>query len=258
MEDLMLLETYFKHIGLRQPDTISYSSLKEIHRHHLLSIPFENIDIISQIPLTMNPTLVMKKISSGKRGGICFETNSLLFSVLQELGFNVSFISTQFWNQEKHQWNPVFSHLSILVKINGQNYLADVGIGGGFLEPLLLQDQYEYSDSNGSYRIKEQDNSGFILQKFNESWKDLLFISTIPKQLYQFEKQFNYFQTSNETIFTQYKIVNLLTKEGRISLSDHQLKVTKNRRIFITEIKNEDEWQSIFNQLFNPKAEIKG
>ncbi|PGS55125.1 arylamine N-acetyltransferase [Bacillus sp. AFS041924] len=254
----MLIETYFKHIRLKKPNTISYSSLKEIHKHHLLSIPFENIDIISQIQLTMNPSKIMEKIASGKRGGICFETNSLLLSVLKELGYNVSFISTKFWNEEKQCWNPEFSHLSILVKIDDQNYLADVGIGGGFLEPLLLQDQYEYSDSNGSYRIKEQDNSSFILQNFNESWKDLLFISIIPKQLHQFEEQFKYFQTSNETIFTQYKIVNLLTKEGRISLSDHQLKITKNHRICITEIKNQDEWQSIFNRLFNQIAEIKG
>ncbi|MEH7511971.1 arylamine N-acetyltransferase [Gottfriedia acidiceleris] len=254
----MLIESYFKHIRLKQTQTISYSSLKQIHKHHLLSIPFENIDIISQIPLSMNPSKIMKKIATGKRGGICFETNSLLFSVLQELGFNVSFISTRFWNEEKQCWNPEFSHLSILVKIDDQNYLADVGIGGGFLEPLLLHDHYEYSDPNGSYRMIEQDNSHFILQKFNETWKDLLFISIIPKQLQQFEEQFKYFQTSNETIFTQYKIVNLLTKEGRISLSDHQLKVTKNHRICITEIKNKDEWQSIFNHLFHQKAEIKG
>ncbi|PFH84852.1 hypothetical protein COI44_16265 [Bacillus sp. AFS088145] len=258
MEDFMLIESYFKHIRLNKTQTISYSSLKQIHKHHLLSIPFENIDIISQIPLSMNPSEIMKKIATGKRGGICFETNSLLFSVLQELGFNVSFISTKFWNEEKQCWNPEFSHLSILVKIDDQNYLADVGIGGGFLEPLLLRDHYEYSDSNGSYRMIEQDNTNFILQKFNGTWKDLLFISIIPKQLQQFEEQFHYFQTSNETIFTQYKIVNLLTKEGRISLSDQQLKVTKNHRICITEIKNQDEWQSIFNNLFNQKAEIKG
>jgi len=254
----MLIESYFKHIRLNKTKTISYSSLKQIHKHHLLSIPFENIDIISQIPLSMNPSEIMKKITTGKRGGICFETNSLLFSVLQELGFNVSFISTKFWNEEKKCWNPEFSHLSLLVKIDDQNYLADVGIGGGFLEPLLLRDHYVYSDSNGSYRMIKQDDSNFILQKFNGIWKDLLFISIIPKQLQQFEEQFHYFQTSNETIFTQYKIVNLLTNEGRISLSDHQLKVTKNHRICITEIKSQDEWQSIFNNLFNQKAEIKG
>ncbi|WP_088072996.1 arylamine N-acetyltransferase family protein [Gottfriedia luciferensis] len=248
----MLADSYFKHIGITKPDAVSLTLLKKIHKHHLLSIPFENLDIIAKIPLSMNPSQIMKKIANSKRGGICYETNSLLFTVLQETGFNVSYISAKFWNDEKLCWNPEFSHLAILVTIDYQHYLADVGVGGGFIEPILLKNNYEYSDRNGSYRMLEIDKTTFILQKFDKSWKDLLYISIDPKQLHQFHEQFMYYQTSKETIFTQNKIVNLLTTDGRITLSDHQLKVIKNHSICITHIKNQDEWQLMYNQIFSP------
>ena len=246
----MLTESYFKHIGLKKTDTLSFNSLKNIHKHHLLTIPFENLDIIYNIPLSMKPSHIIKKIINGKRGGICFETNSLLYSVLQDLGFDVSIISAKFWNDEKQRWNPDFSHLAILVKIEEKRYLADVGVGGGFLEPLLLKNGFEYSDMNGSYRMIEQNDSKFTLQKFDKSWKDFLLLSTKPKELHEFEEQFMYYQTSNETMFTKNKFVNLMTTDGRITLSDNQLKVTKNHAITITTIENSEEWQTLYNDIF--------
>jgi N-hydroxyarylamine O-acetyltransferase len=251
----MLIESFFHHIGLSKPQSISFDTLKEIHKHHLLSIPFENLDIIFGTPLSMDPAQILKKIIKDKRGGICFETNTLFYSVLVSLGFDVHYISAKFWNDDKQNWNPDYSHLALLVKIEGNMYLADVGVGGGFLEPLLLKDGYEYSDSNGSYRVRETNQSNYLLQKLDESWKDLLQISIDPKEHDLFNEQFLYFQTSKDTIFTQNKIVNLLTTDGRITLSDHQLKVTRNHTISVTDIDSEEEWHSVYNEVF--KAKIK-
>ncbi|WP_179194783.1 arylamine N-acetyltransferase [Bacillus sp. EAC] len=252
----MKSEIYFKHIGIKKPDIASIETLKEIHKHHLLAIPFENLDIIAGTPLSMDPSQIMKKIIDRKRGGICFETNTLLYAVLIELGFNVRYISAKFWNDEKQTWNPEFSHLALIVSFEEENYLADVGVGGGFLEPILLRNGFEYSDSNGSYRVIENSDSIFTLQKFDETWKDLLLISTETTELHLFEDQFLYYQTSKDTIFTQNKIVNLLTEDGRISLSDHQLKITKNHTISVTAIESPEDWQTTYNEIFKVRPNI--
>lgn len=247
----MDIERYFKYIGINKPTSISFEALKEIHKHHLLRIPFENLDIINGKPLSMNPSFIMTKIIENKRGGICFETNTLLSTILVELGFEVNYVSAKFWNDEKQAWNPDFSHLALVVIIEENTYLADVGVGGGFLEPLLLQHNHEYSDSNGAYRVIEITETTYILQKLEESnWNDLLFISTESKHLHQFEEQFLYYQTSKETIFTKNKIVNRLTTDGRITLSDHQLKITKNHKVTLTEFETDEEWQKIYKEIF--------
>jgi len=232
--------------------------LKEIHKNHLLTVPFENLDIINGEPLSMEPSFLMNKIIQHNRGGICFETNTLLANILLELGFNVQTVSAKFWNDEKQEWNPDFSHLALIVRIEENMYLFDVGVGGGFLEPILLEHNHEYADSNGAYRVINITETTYTLQKLEELvWKDLLFISTESKQLHQFEEQFLYYQTSNETIFTKNKIVNRLTKNGRITLSDHQLKITKNHIVTITEFNSEEEWHKIYNDIFQPSKSYK-
>lgn len=245
-------EQYFNHIGIKKPTIISVDSLKEIHKHHLFTIPFENLDIINGIPLSMDPSHIMKKIIDNNRGGICFETNSLLYSVLKDLQYDVNFISARFWNEDQKNWNPEFSHLALTVSINKELYLVDVGIGGGFLEPLRLKNDFEYTDANGSYRVIEINPTNFILQKQEDIWKDLLSISTDPKELNEFQDQLMYYQTSKETIFTQNKIVNLLTIDGRISLTDNQLKITKNKLVTVREFKHIDDWQKIYRDYFQP------
>ncbi|MEH6938652.1 arylamine N-acetyltransferase [Bacillus sp. JJ664] len=254
----MVIERYFEHIGIKKPISISFEALKEIHKYHLLTVPFENLDIINGEPLSMEPSFIMNKIIHHNRGGICFETNTLLATILLELGFDVQKVSAKFWNDEKQEWNPDFSHLALIVTIEGNMYLADVGVGGGFLEPILLEHNHEYSDSNGAYRVINITETTYILQKLEELiWKDLLFISTESKQIHQFEEQFLYYQTSNETIFTKNKIVNRLTKDGRITLSDHQLKITKNHIVTITEFDSEEEWHKIYSDIFQPSKSYK-
>ncbi|MET3195915.1 arylamine N-acetyltransferase [Bacillus sp. OAE603] len=74
----MDIERYFEHIGIKKPTSTSFEALKEIHKSHLLTVPFENLDIINREPLSMEPTFIMNKIIQKNRGGICFETNTCL------------------------------------------------------------------------------------------------------------------------------------------------------------------------------------
>ncbi|MBP0724520.1 arylamine N-acetyltransferase [Bacillus sp. RG28] len=243
---------YLKHIELNVGEIgPSVELLKEIHKKHLLKVPFENLDIITGRKLSMNPEDIYKKIILEKRGGICYETNTLMYSILQMIGFNVKRVSACFWNAEQSKWNPDFSHLALIISIDENDYLFDVGIGGGFIEPLLLKDGFAYSDVNGSYQVVNSEENEFLLRHLVESeWTDFLKINTYERDQNEFSEQCAYFQTSKETIFTQKRIVSKTTLNGKVTLTDKSLKLTENSNVSITEIIDEEEWTEVLQKTF--------
>jgi N-hydroxyarylamine O-acetyltransferase len=248
---------YLNHIDLHTGEiTPTAKLLKEIHKNHLLKVPFENLDIINGCKLSMNPEEIFKKIVLDNRGGICYETNTLMYSILHEIGFNVKRVSACFWNAEQSKWNPDFSHLALIVSIDGNDYLFDVGIGGGFLEPLLLTDGQAYSDANGSYQVVKMSNNEFLLRHLEENeWKDFLKINTLSRNQNEFSEQCAFFQTSKETIFTQKRIVSKTTLNGKVTLTDKVLKVTENSNVSITDIISEEEWKQVLQNTFGINTE---
>lgn len=151
------IQPYLHHIGIN-PERVSdrKALFRDIQRRHLLTVPFENLDIHLKHPLSMDPVKVQEKVAVHKRGGLCFELNSLLGAVYRELGYQVHYVSAAFWNEDKHDWNPPYSHLALNVNVEGKTYLADVGVGGGFMEPIEIRHGMVYEDHLATYRLEQQ------------------------------------------------------------------------------------------------------
>ena len=68
---------YFKRIGLEMPDVIVPDSalLKQLEFAHCTTVPYENLDIIRGIPLSLDPEDLYKKVVTRGQGGFCFELN---------------------------------------------------------------------------------------------------------------------------------------------------------------------------------------
>lgn len=249
----MNIEIYMNRINLPHFKQLhGIELLKAIHTQHLLHIPFENLDLMNAIPLSMDADDVFEKVVNKKRGGLCFELNSLLYAVLKVLDFNVSFISGQFWNANKQTWNPEFSHLALLVELDEQ-YLFDVGVGGGFLEPLQLKTNEIYSDVSGTYHfIEANEDNSLILQKENElgQWGKLLKVSLIPKRHEQFEPLLLELQKDEDSIFKQKKMCSLATTDGRISLTEDALTITKVGVKTKSPVSSQAEWKQLLQENF--------
>ena len=72
------LDAYLARIGLSgQP------ALAEVHRAHVTSIPFENLDPRRGIPVSLAPENLERKLVDARRGGYCFEQNLLLATALE-------------------------------------------------------------------------------------------------------------------------------------------------------------------------------
>ncbi|MGM9988980.1 MAG: arylamine N-acetyltransferase [Bacillaceae bacterium] len=245
----MQVQSYLNYIGVKEIED-KKQMLYDIHKHHLLKVPFENLDIMNGVKLSMNTKDLFDKLVGSNRGGICFETNTLLHWVLTELGYDVSFLSASLWNEEKEAYNPDCSHLALLVQLD-KNYLVDVGVGGGFLYPLVIEGGFTYKDANGTYEVKQVDEQNYLVMKQEEGvWMKLFTFSTEPRKLEEFHPQCHYYETSPDTFFTQKRLISRITENGRVTLKEEKLKVTTLEEVKEFPITSEEEWKQGLQEYF--------
>ena len=65
----------------------SLETLRDLHRSHLYTVPFENLDIALGIPIVLEPERLYDKIVVRRRGGFCYELNGLFYELLIGWGF---------------------------------------------------------------------------------------------------------------------------------------------------------------------------
>ena len=90
----MKLENYLQRIHYTGPLAPTEATLRQLHRAHLLAIPYENLDIHLGRRLTLEIEHVYTKIVDRGRGGWCYEMNGLFAWALRELGFDVTLLGS--------------------------------------------------------------------------------------------------------------------------------------------------------------------
>jgi arylamine N-acetyltransferase len=83
------LGAYFRRIGYEGPAAPDLATLRAIQRRQVGAIPFENLDPLTGRPVRLDLPSLEAKLVQGRRGGYCFELNSLLKAALEALGFAV-------------------------------------------------------------------------------------------------------------------------------------------------------------------------
>ena len=126
----MDIDSYFGRIGYDGPRAATLTTLNAILFGHVRAIPFENLSVLLGEPISLEPAAVHHKLVHEKRGGYCFEHNTLLLHVLSELGFSVIPLSARARYQRPERYSLPRTHLCLRVELNGQPYLVDGGFGG--------------------------------------------------------------------------------------------------------------------------------
>jgi N-hydroxyarylamine O-acetyltransferase len=201
-------------------------TLRQLQVAHLLSVPFENLSIHAGEPIVLNDMDLFNKLVVRRRGGFCYELNGLFAALLRSLGFDVQMLSASVANSEG-VWGPEFDHMTLLVTLEDR-WLADVGFGDSFVEPLLLDERAEQVQGSRRYRIDEQDGRLMLLQKVEDSdWKPQYRFTLEPHVYSDYDEMCRYQQTSPESHFTRHRICSKLTSDGRITISNKRLITTK-------------------------------
>jgi arylamine N-acetyltransferase len=135
------IPSYLRRMLYSGPLDVSAETLRELHKAHLLTIPFENLDNHVGRRIVLDEEKVIRKLVEERRGGVCYELNGAFCGLLREIGFDVSMLAAGVARDEGG-FDPPFDHLTLMVNLD-QRWLADVGFGDSFREPLLLDERGE-------------------------------------------------------------------------------------------------------------------
>jgi N-hydroxyarylamine O-acetyltransferase len=221
----MDLQAYFDRIGFKENKAESETErLYRVHRCHMLSIPFENIDVYNDRTVSVEPEAVFEKLVIKKRGGYCFEMNCLFAAVLKEMGFKVYGVLARV-----SMGNGFGAHLHRMniAEADGKRYVCDVGFGGDcFIEPLLFQPGLEQRVNGCTYRIIKSRAVQYSVQILKEGiYADMLGFDDIPALEADFEVSNFYTNRHPESGFRHFIMINLFTENGRHSMFNEQLTV---------------------------------
>jgi N-hydroxyarylamine O-acetyltransferase len=223
---MLAVPSYLARINYSGPTAPTADTLRALHRAHLTSVPFENLDISLGRKIVLDEEAIVRKVVEQLRGGFCYELNGAFAALLRAMGFRVNLLSARVSGKEGKE-SPEFDHLTLVVDLE-EFWLADVGFGELFLEPLRL-DSSEQTDPAGMFRLLHP-GERWQLQKAEPvgHWKHEYSFTLEPRTLDDFSARCAYHQTSPDSHFVQNLICTRATHDGRITLSEMNLIVTRN------------------------------
>jgi len=228
-------------------------TLHGLHLAHLLTIPFENLDIGLKRPIQLSVEALWDKIILRKRGGFCYELNSLFAWLLKQIGFDVTFLNARVFNREGNLGID-FDHLALLVRIpqDPARWLADVGFGDSFSKTLSFDVPNDQVQGLRSYRL-EQTTEGYIIwqKNYDGIWERQYFFDLQPRNFpADYESACLYHQTSPKSSFTRASIISRATPDGRVSLEDGRLIITTNGQREERLVPNQEAYQALLKEHF--------
>lgn len=246
----MDLQAYFNRINYYGSTGANINTLHQIHRAHLLTVPFENLDIHLQRPIVLDDTrLLYDKIVTQRRGGFCYEQNGLFAEILSEMGFNVTLMEARVGSTEG-DFGIQFDHLTLMVELE-ERWLVDVGFGDNFLEPLRLDVDTVQIQDGKKFRVSHDGTRGaYARQSKDGIWADEYEFFFKPRQLMDFIPGCTYHQTSPDSSFTKKRVCSLATETGRKTISGDKLIITANSEFTEHPIADENEYQHLLKEHF--------
>lgn len=245
------VDAYLERINeTRKEPSLKY--LRNLHRSHLLHIPFENLDIHYRNKIILDYSRIFDKVITQKRGGFCYELNGLYYHLLSNLGFDSYLISARVKSQETGDFGKDFDHMLIVVRLDQKEWLVDVGFGDGIMYPKELKTGVVQMDYTNYWKIHKDVDGELYLQSSDDSnhFETKMKFTLDEKQIIQFMEMCEFHQSSPQSPFTQKKLITRLTPEGRVTLTDRSLKIRSLGNTEETPLMNEDEFLSKLEQFF--------
>ncbi|MET9696914.1 arylamine N-acetyltransferase [Streptomyces sp. NPDC006529] len=172
--DALDLDAYLDRIGYAGELVPDLNTLYAVHRAHTAAIPFESIDVLLGRPLALDVKSIEDKLVHSRRGGYCYEQNTLLAAALERIGFTVAGRGAR--NRTRGDALLPVTHAVLVVTVDGEPWLCDAGFGHqGPREPVpLSRPGAEARQGEWTYGIREEADGVLVLTFLREgAWRDL-------------------------------------------------------------------------------------
>src|SRR5215831_16073567 len=150
--ELLDLPAYLARVGRPALPEPTEAALRDLHRAHVLAVPFENLDVIVGRGVDVSLPAVQAKLVGRRRGGYCFEHNALFAAVLDRAGFEVTRLAARV--RMGASFVRPRTHMTLLARAEGRTWVTDVGFGAdGMLEPIPFEHEGTSRLDGWTYRV---------------------------------------------------------------------------------------------------------
>jgi len=244
------INAYLDRIGYTSEPALNFDTLHALQRMHLQSVPYENIDILRNIPLSLDINDLFEKIVIRRRGGYCFELNALFAWLLRCLGFKVSDYFARFLLNEPEI--PMRRHHVLGVSFNEERYLCDVGVGLVIPRMPIKLAVGTASEQNGeTYKLEKEEFLGYVLYTLkSEGWRQLYSFTEEEQLKADYMVTSFYCENHPDSIFRTGNMVHIFTENGRKSIADRALRIFSPEGVQVINIASEGEYRELLKMHF--------
>jgi N-hydroxyarylamine O-acetyltransferase len=216
------LAAYLERIGFNGDREPTLATLQALHLAHVTSIPFENIDIQLGLPVHLDLASLGAKLVQARRGGYCFEHNTLFAAALEALGFPVARLAGRVGPRGRRTRS--LTHMLLAVQANDARWLADVGFGGnGLLLPLPLDPGPPVQQYRWRFRIEAEGPLRVLQALDSGEWLDLYSFTLEERYPIDYVVANHYTSTHPDSIFVRTLTVQLPGPAMRLILRNREL-----------------------------------
>lgn len=188
----------------------------------LHQLPFENLDVLLEKDVDIDPQAVFAKVVEQQRGGYCFELNSLLARLLTSLDYRVTLLVGRVrWGLPADAPLTPQSHLLLRVDLDEGVYLVDIGFGGPASPralPLRLNEELP-----GGWRLTgEPDGELEMAARSSSGWQTLYRFTLQPQSWIDYAMRNWYTSTHPQSVFRLSLRVAISEDGARLSLYNGQ------------------------------------
>lgn len=237
------LTDYLSRIGYEGEVRTDIATLTRLMQQQLRSIPFENTEVqAGRIP-SMVPEDIVEKVINRRRGGYCYEVNGVFAMALTAIGFEWYFAGARpmFYPMRRPK-----THMVVIVRIDGSDYLCDTGFGGYALRAPMMIEEGEAVQDGDRFRLELIDGEYVVSSFVQGEWQRQYGFAMQPQEWIEFSLA-NYFNATHpDTIFTQKKLAIMQTPNGRKILVDNELKLIEDGILEKLEVDYENALKEYF------------
>jgi N-hydroxyarylamine O-acetyltransferase len=223
------IRKYLDRIEYRGDRKVNLKNLTYLQKLHLTHIPYENLDPMNGVPISLQPQGLYEKMILHRRGGFCFELQGLFCCLLRSLGYHVAQFAGRFMDERG------------VIQMRRHRILE--------LTDGLIQE-----DGISRYCFQKDMFYGSVLmqKERGKEWKPLLGFTEEIQTDDDFVMPSFYCENHPESTFNKYMKVSIFTGKNDLTIVGNTYKVYESARVAESRlISSREEAVRILKEKFN-------
>jgi N-hydroxyarylamine O-acetyltransferase len=229
MGGIMRLHDYLERIGSGErgglqkpalrasPLRTDVDTLHRLHAAHRETFLFENLTIQTGGRISLALEDLQRKFIDERRGGYCFEHNTLFASALRAVGFAPVTMLGRVRRGPPERWCR--THMVLRMPIDGDVWMADVGFGSiGLIEPMPLREGATSTQGGFEYALRREGGLWVLSMRDAQTTQDLYEFSEDSQTPWDVEVANHFTSTHPESVFRRTLTIQRTARAERVVL----------------------------------------